>query len=71
MSEIVAAHSFKGGIESSIIANAAACLAFKGKRVCIIDADIQSPGVHVFFGPEPENNYGIMPKLDNDLSTMG
>jgi MinD-like ATPase involved in chromosome partitioning or flagellar assembly len=56
MSEIVAAHSFRGGTgKSSIIANAAACLAFRGKRVCIIDTDIQSPGVHVFFGLEPEN----------------
>lgn len=54
MSNIVAVHSFRGGTgKSSIIANLAACLAYKGKRVCIIDTDIQSPGIHVFFGLEP------------------
>ena len=67
---IIAAHSFRGGTgKSSIIANTAACLACKGKRVCIIDTDIQSPGVHVFFGLKPENDYGNVPKLSNDLST--
>jgi MinD-like ATPase involved in chromosome partitioning or flagellar assembly len=56
MGKIIAAHSFRGGTgKSSIVANTAASLACKGKRVCIIDTDIQSPGVHVFFGLQPEN----------------
>jgi septum site-determining protein MinD len=56
MGKIIAAHSFRGGTgKSSIVANTAACLACKGKRVCIIDTDIQSPGVHVFFGLQPED----------------
>jgi Mrp family chromosome partitioning ATPase len=29
------------------VANLSALLACKGKRVCVIDADIQSPGVHL------------------------
>jgi MinD-like ATPase involved in chromosome partitioning or flagellar assembly len=56
MGKIVAVHSFRGGTgKSSIIANVAACLANKGRRICIIDTDIQSPGVHVFFGLEPKD----------------
>ena len=31
-------------------ANLAAILAGQGKRVAIIDTDIQSPGIHVLFG---------------------
>jgi MinD-like ATPase involved in chromosome partitioning or flagellar assembly len=54
MGKIIATHSFRGGTgKSSIVANLAACLACKGKRVCIVDTDIQSPGIHVFFGLEP------------------
>jgi MinD-like ATPase involved in chromosome partitioning or flagellar assembly len=56
MGKIIAIHSFRGGTgKSGIIANIAACLAYKGKKVCIIDVDIQSPGIHVFFGLEPSD----------------
>ena len=56
MGKIVAVHSFRGGTgKSNIVANTAACLACKGKRVGIVDTDIQSPGIHVLFGFEPEN----------------
>jgi MinD-like ATPase involved in chromosome partitioning or flagellar assembly len=48
---IVSVHSFRGGTgKSNTTANLAACLALTGHRVGVIDADIQSPGIHVLFG---------------------
>jgi MinD-like ATPase involved in chromosome partitioning or flagellar assembly len=48
---IVSVHSFRGGTgKSNTTANLAALLAASGKRVAVIDADIQSPGIHVLFG---------------------
>ncbi|MBA3429812.1 MAG: MinD/ParA family protein [Actinobacteria bacterium] len=51
MAVIVSLHSFRGGTgKSNTTANVAAVLADKGLRVGVIDADIQSPGIHVLFG---------------------
>jgi len=51
MSQIVSIHSFRGGTgKSNTTANIAGILASQGKRVGVIDTDIQSPGVHVLFG---------------------
>lgn len=51
MGKIVSIHSFRGGTgKSNITANLAATIARKGKRVAIVDTDIQSPGIHVLFG---------------------
>ena len=51
MAAIVSVHSFRGGTgKSNTTANLAACLALIGRRVGVIDADIQSPGIHVLFG---------------------
>ncbi len=51
MSKIVAIHSFRGGTgKSNITANVATIIAQQGKRVGVIDTDIQSPGIHVLFG---------------------
>lgn len=56
MGKIIAVHSFRGGTgKSNIVANTAACIACKGKRVGIVDTDIQSPGIHVLFGFEPDS----------------
>ena len=56
MGKIIAVHSFRGGTgKSNITANTAACIACKGKTVGIVDTDIQSPGIHVLFGFEPES----------------
>jgi septum site-determining protein MinD len=44
-------HSFRGGTgKSNTTANVAALLAQSGKRVGVIDTDIQSPGIHILFG---------------------
>jgi septum site-determining protein MinD len=51
MATIVSVHSFRGGTgKSNTTANVAAILAQEGRRVGVIDADIQSPGIHVLFG---------------------
>ena len=55
MTRILALHSYRGGTgKSNLTANLASSLAMGGARVCIIDTDIASPGVHVLFGLEPE-----------------
>jgi MinD-like ATPase involved in chromosome partitioning or flagellar assembly len=51
VSKIISIHSFRGGTgKSNTTANLAAVLAGQGKRVAVIDTDIQSPGIHVIFG---------------------
>lgn len=56
MSIVISIHSFRGGTgKSNTTANLAAMLASEGKRVCVIDTDIQSPGIHVIFGLDGEN----------------
>jgi len=48
---LIAFHSFRGGNgKSSIAANVAGLLAARGQRVGVIDADLQSPGMHVLLG---------------------
>ena len=52
MSKIISVHSFRGGTgKSNTTANVTALLAREGLRVGVIDTDIQSPGIHVLFGP--------------------
>lgn len=51
MSTIISVHSFRGGTgKSNLSANVATLLALEGKRVGVIDTDIQSPGIHILFG---------------------
>ncbi len=51
MPKIISVHSFRGGTgKSNTTANVAVMLAAQGKRVAVIDTDIQSPGIHVVFG---------------------
>jgi septum site-determining protein MinD len=51
VSKIVSIHSFRGGTgKSNTTANVAVLMASEGKRVGVIDTDIQSPGIHVLFG---------------------
>lgn len=56
MSKTVSVHSFRGGTgKSNTTANIAALLAMEGRRVGVVDTDIQSPGIHVLFGLDEEN----------------
>jgi septum site-determining protein MinD len=51
LATIVSIHSFRGGTgKSNTTANLATVLAHSGRRVGVIDTDIQSPGIHVLFG---------------------
>jgi len=63
MAQIVSIHSFRGGTgKSNTAANLSALLAMEGRRVGVIDTDIQSPGIHVLFGLSEED----MPHSLND-----
>jgi septum site-determining protein MinD len=61
MSKIISIHSFRGGTgKSNSTANLATLLAAEGRRVGVIDTDIQSPGIHVLFGmAEQEFDYTL------------
>jgi len=51
MEKRIAFHSFRRGTgRSSLMTNTTALLAKKGKRVGIIDANLQSPSAHILFG---------------------
>ena len=51
MATVISIHSFRGGTgKSNTTANLAAIYARAGRRVGVIDTDIQSPGIHVLFG---------------------
>jgi MinD-like ATPase involved in chromosome partitioning or flagellar assembly len=56
MSTTISIHSFRGGTgKSNTTANVAALLAAEGRRVGVIDTDIQSPGIHVLFGLDEDH----------------
>ncbi len=50
MSKIVTFHSFRRGVgKTSLISNLAVLLTLQGQRVALIDRDLQSPSIHLFF----------------------
>lgn len=54
MTRIVAFHSYRGGTgKTNVAANVAAELSRRGRRIAVVDVDIQSPGIHVLFGHDP------------------
>jgi len=70
MSLIISVHSFRGGTgKSNTTASLAALLAQDGRRVGVIDTDIQSPGIHVLFGlDESEMKYALNDYLWGDCT---
>lgn len=51
MAQIISVHSYRGGTgKSNLTANLATLLATRGRRVGVVDTDIQSPGIHILFG---------------------
>jgi len=51
LKQIISIHSYRGGTgKSNTTANLAALLAGEGRRVGVVDTDIQSPGIHILFG---------------------
>jgi len=64
----IAIHSFKGGTgKSTISANLAATLALKGRKIGVMDMDLEGPGLHVIFGLDPYE----LPYTLNDVLTNG
>lgn len=62
MAKIISIHSFRGGTgKSNITANVSAQFARQGKRVGVVDTDINSPGIHVLFQMNEE-------KMDKTLN---
>jgi MinD-like ATPase involved in chromosome partitioning or flagellar assembly len=56
MSKIISIHSFRGGTgKSNSTANISTLIAAEGRRVGVIDTDIQSPGIHVLFGLDEDD----------------
>jgi septum site-determining protein MinD len=56
VAKLISVHSFRGGTgKSNTTANVAALLARDGKRVAVVDLDIQSPGIHVLFGMDQDS----------------
>jgi MinD-like ATPase involved in chromosome partitioning or flagellar assembly len=55
MAKIISIHSFRGGTgKSNTSANVAALLAKDGRKVGVVDTDLQSPGIHVIFGVDQD-----------------
>lgn len=55
MSQIISIHSFRGGTgKSNTTANLSSLLASMGKRIAVVDTDIQSPGIHILFEMEED-----------------
>lgn len=55
MDTIVTINSFRRGVgKSSIAANLAYLLALQGRRVALLDMDLQTPSAHLFFGLSDE-----------------
>lgn len=64
---VVTFYSFKGGVgRTQAVANVAAELCKRGQRVIIVDMDLESPGVHAYFGTENvhANAPGLLDYLD-------
>jgi len=50
MGEIISFYSYKGGVGRSMaVANVATLLAHYGRRVLVVDFDLEAPGLHRYF----------------------
>ncbi len=64
MPRVISIHSYRGGTgKSNFTANLAVTVAMTGKRVGVVDTDIQSPGIHNIFNLDVE-------KLDKTLNNF-
>ena len=53
MTRVISIHAARGGTgKSNTLASLAVLMTMMGKRVAVVDMDIQSPGLHLIFGQE-------------------
>jgi chromosome partitioning protein len=56
MSRIVSFYSYKGGVGRSVcLANVAALLAVRGRKVVCLDCDLEAGGLHTIYGIDPRS----------------
>ncbi len=61
----IALASARGGVGKSVLAvNIAAALALKGKKVAIVDADLNSPSVAAMLGMKPIRNFPMVEGIE-------
>ena len=59
--KIISIHSFRRGTgKSNVVASVSGLLAAEGKRVGVIDTDVQSPSLHILFGLDEEEIHGSL-----------
>jgi septum site-determining protein MinD len=56
MARVISLHSFRRGIgKTALTANLAALMATAGRRVAVVDTDLETPSLHLLFGVNPDN----------------
>lgn len=65
-------YSFKGGVgRTQALVNVGAELAQRGKRVLLVDFDLEAPGVHTFFQPHRRTSQGGVVEYVTDYLRSG
>lgn len=68
MSKIISIHSYRGGTgKSNTTANLASLIAARGLRVGVVDTDLNSPGIHMPFGLDLEDEQVVRYTLNDYL----
>src|SRR5260370_2370359 len=61
----IALASARGGVGKSMLAvNIAAALATKGRKVAIVDADLNSPSIAAMLGMKPQRRYPLLEGIE-------
>ena len=69
---IIALASARGGVGKSMLAvNVAAALAMKGRKVAIVDADLNSPSITAMLGMKPRRRYPMIEGIEPAAAPHG
>lgn len=56
MARVISIHSFRRGIGKTLLtANLGALMAAEGRRVAVVDTDLETPSLHLLFGVDPDS----------------
>jgi len=74
--KVITFYSFKGGVgRSTVLATVAWILAGNGRRVLVVDWDIEAPGIHRFFPAashlDVEQSHGLLNLVVNYVGQLG